>query len=264
MKTPCAMTSLPLVLAAALFLGGCGRREESDHAHAKQSGHGNGHGHGEESPSGASFKAGTGVVVTEETRNLLNLAVEEVKSQKITNQIDFTLQIFAEKHRHISNPEDHSGCDVHGSALLSSEAATLAKPGQSVFIPQNSNQPLHGLVLSMHKALLLGESEIIVGISNATTLLKAGEFVPAHIRLPHDEPTTTVPESALLRTSEGTFVYAVNGGAYFRTPVKVGAEADGVVEITDGLLEGDQVVTQPVQTLWLIELRATKGGGHCH
>ena len=36
------------------------------------------------------------------------------------------------------------------------------------------------------------------------------------------------------------------------------------VEITDGLLAGDQVVTKPVETLWLIELRATKGGGHSH
>ncbi len=73
-----------------------------------------------------------------------------------------------------------------------------------------------------------------------------------------------VPQSALLRTSEGTFVYAVNGDAYFRTAVKVGTEADGWVEITDGLLAGDAVVTKPVQTLWLIELRATKGGGHSH
>jgi hypothetical protein len=30
------------------------------------------------------------------------------------------------------------------------------------------------------------------------------------------------------------------------------------------LLEGDTVVTRPVQTLYLIELRATKGGGHSH
>jgi len=36
------------------------------------------------------------------------------------------------------------------------------------------------------------------------------------------------------------------------------------VEIVDGLLAGDAVVTKPVQTLWLIELRATKGGGHSH
>jgi multidrug efflux pump subunit AcrA (membrane-fusion protein) len=56
----------------------------------------------------------------------------------------------------------------------------------------------------------------------------------------------------------------VNGEAYQRTAVKTGAEADGLVEITDGLLEGDSVVTKPVESLYLVELRAVKGGGHSH
>jgi multidrug efflux pump subunit AcrA (membrane-fusion protein) len=66
-----------------------------------------------------------------------------------------------------------------------------------------------------------------------------------------------------LRAVDGTFVYAVNGDSYFRTAVKVGAESESMVEITDGLLAGDAVVTKPVDVLWLIELRATKGGGGC-
>ena len=119
-------------------------------------------------------------------------------------------------------------------------------------------------MLAVEQALLLGESEIIVGATNATDRLKPGEFLSAVVTLPREEAVAVIPKSALLRTSEGTFVYAVNGDAYFRTAVKVGAEANGLLEITDGLLAGDAVVTQPVQTLWLIELRATKGGGHSH
>ena len=57
----------------------------------------------------------------------------------------------------------------------------------------------------------------------------------------------------------------VNGQAYFRTAVKVGAESEALIEITDGLLAGDQVVTKALATLWLIELRATKASaGCCH
>ena len=67
-----------------------------------------------------------------------------------------------------------------------------------------------------------------------------------------------------MRAADGTFVYTINGNAYFRTAVKIGAEAEGFVEVTDGLLSGDVVVTKPVEKLWLIELRATKGGGHSH
>ena len=245
------------MLLAALALAGCGKKEE---ARSKD----DGHGHGAESPSGASFKAGKGVIVTEESKKLLGVEVADVTERKLPNQIRFTVQVFGEKHRHLLNQEDHSGCDVHGSGFLSTNTAAVVKAGQPVQLLKDTNSPLSGVVLAVQKALALGESEVVIGVSNATAALKSGEFVPARISLPRDEAVAAIPQSALLRTSEGTFVYAINGDAYFRTAVKVGSEADGWVEITDGLLAGDQVVTKPVQTLWLIELRAVKGGGHSH
>lgn len=254
-----------LLLASSLFVG-CGNKEGDGHDHGKEEAHGNddGHGHGEESPSGASFKAGKGVIVTEETKKLLGIEVADVSERKLPNQVRFTVQIFGERHHHLLNPEDHTGCDVHGSGFVSTNTAVIVKTGQVVELFKNTNAMLGGVVLSVQKALALGESEIVIGVSNATATLRAGAFVPARIRLPREEAVPVIPQSALLRTTEGTFVYAVNGDAYFRTAVKVGAEEDGWVEVTDGLLAGDAVVTKPVQTLWLIELRATKGGGHSH
>ncbi len=254
------------LLMLALAVAGCGHKEGHGHDHGTEAGHGkdDGHGHGAESPSGASFKEGKGVIVTEETKKLLEVAVVDVAERKLANQIPLTVQVFGERHHHLLNPADHAGCDVHGSAFLPDHAATAVKPGQAVEVLQDRSGSLGGVVLTVQKALALGESEIVVGLSNATAALKPGEFVPARINLPREEAVAAVPQSALLRTAEGTFVYVVNGDAYFRTAVKTGAEADGWVEITDGLLAGDQVVTKPVQTLWLIELRATKGGGHSH
>lgn len=254
-----------LLLASSLFVG-CGHKEGDGHDHAKEDAHGkdDGHGHGEEAPSGASFKAGKGVTVTEETKKLLGLEVADVTERKLPNQVRFTVQVFGEKHHHLLNQEDHSGCDVHGSGFVSTNTAAIVKTGQPVELLKSTNAPLGGVVLAVQKALALGESEIVIGVSNATAALKSGEFVPARINLPREEAVPVIPQPALLRTSEGTFVYAVNGDAYFRTAVKVGSEADGWVEITDGLFAGDQVVTKPVETLWLIELRATKGGGHSH
>lgn len=257
---------LPALLLASSLLVGCGDREGDGHDHAKEEAHGkdDGHGHGEESPSGASFKAGKGVIVTEETKKLLGIEVVDVSELKLPNQVRFTVQVFGEKHHHLLNPEDHTGCDVHGSGFVSTNTAVILKSGQAVELFKNTNVPLGGVVLSVQKALALGESEIVIGVSNATATLTVGEFVPARISLPREEAVPVIPQTALLRTTEGTFVYAVNGDAYFRTAVKVGAEAEGWVEIADGLLAGDAVVTKPVQTLWLIELRATKGGGHSH
>jgi len=249
-----------LLLASALFFVGCGKKDGDGQHHGKD----DGHGHGEESPSGASFKAGKGVIVTEETKKLLGVEVADVTERKLPNQVRFTVQVFGEKHHHLLNQEDHSGCDVHGSGFVSTNTAAVVKTGQPVELLKGTNAPLRGVVLAVQKALALGESEIVIGVSNATAAIKAGEFIPARINLPREEAPPVIPQPALLRTSEGAFVYAVNGDAYFRTAVKTGSEADGWVEITDGLLAGDQVVTKPVQTLWLIELRATKGGGHSH
>ncbi len=255
-------------LFAAVFLLGCNHKhEEGDgHDYAKEESHGkdDGHGHGEESPSGASFKAGKGVMVTEETRKILGVEVADVTEQKLPAQIRFNVQVFGEKHHHAIRDDDHTGCDVHGSGFLPPDKTAAVRAGQSVQVQTRTNESLAGIVLAVERALSLDEAEVIVGLTNATDKVKPGDFLSAVITLPREEAVMVVPRSALLRTAEGTFVFAVNGDAFIRTPVKIGSEAGGLLEITDGLLAGDSVVTKPVETFYLIELRATKGGGHSH
>ncbi len=281
MKTSSVYAFGTVLLTTALVFAGCGHKEDDHHDH----GHGHGHGHGDghdsdaheahgkgagHGPAGggpaasASFQAGKGILLTEETRKLLDVEAAVVTQQKLANQIRLTVQVFGEKHHHLLNPEDHTGCDVHGSGFVAHEVASDVKTGQPVQVLRGTNRPIGGVVLAVQKALALGETEVVVGFSNATGALLSGEFVPARIPLVSEEAVLTIPQSALLRTSEGAFVYVVNGEAYLRTAVKVRAEADGWVEVVEGLSPGVRVVTRPVETLWLIELRATKGGGHSH
>lgn len=249
-----------------MLLTGCGGKENAKHDPEKEKaeGKGEGHEHGEEAPAGASFKPGKGVIFTDETRKILGVEVVDVTEQKLPREFAFNVQVFGEKHHHTLNPEDHSRCDVHAAGMVSSNSAASVKPDQPVEVLKGTNMIAAGVVLKVQKALGLGEAEIVVGLSNAATILKPGEFLSAKIKQPRDEAVTVVPASAVLQTSEGTFVYAANGNAFFRTAVKKGSQADGFIEVVDGLLPGDQVVTKPVETLWLIELRATKGGGHSH
>ena len=72
-----------------------------------------------------------------------------------------------------------------------------------------------------------------------------------------------VPAQALLRTSEGAFVFVENGQRWLRTAVKFGAESAGSVQVADGLLEGDVIAVAGVRDLWLAELHAVKGGVGC-
>ncbi len=249
-----------------LALAGCGQQEGNGHDHGaeKAGDKGDAPGPEAESPSGAAFKAGKGVILTEETRKILGVEVTDVTEQKLPAEIRFNVQVFGEKHHHAIQADDHTGCDVHGSGFLPLDKAAVLRAGQPVQIQTRANEALAGVVLAVEKALALGESEVIVGATNATDKLKPGEFLSAVVTLPREDAVAVIPKSALLRTSEGPFVYAVNGDAYFRTAVKVGAESGDWLEITDGLFAGDAVVTKPVETLWLIELRATKGGGHAH
>jgi hypothetical protein len=97
--------------------------------------------------------------------------------------------------------------------------------------------------------LLTPEAVEFIGLRKAEAQAKADRVV--------------LPRQALLRTSEGMFVFVANGQRWLRTPVKVGAESAEIAEIADGVLEGDLVVVAGVWDLWMAELQAIKGGVGC-
>ncbi len=242
---------VPMLFSIALLPMGCGCQ--------KKSGHGE-----EESPSGASFKPGKGVMLTPETSKILGVEIVDVAEEKLPQVVELSTQIFSDTHRFEDLNIDHTECDFHASGFLSSEKAALIKPKQKVKLIDTNKETYDGFVAAVQKPFSHGETEIIVGVTTAESKLKDGEFVQASISVPRDEAVVVIPSSALLRTAEGTFVYAINGKAYYRTAVQPGNKSGDKIEITDGLYPGDQVVVKPVETLWLIELRATKGGGHSH
>jgi len=241
---------------------GCGQKESSNHGHKNEKAESE---HGEEeSPSGASFKPGKGIVFKEETSKIIGLEIVDVTEEMLPQDVQLNVQIFVETHRLADLNIDHTGCQFHGSGFLPPDQTVLLKPKQLVKFKTSRDEKLDGFVVAVQEPLAHGEIEIIVGVTTAGSQLKDGEFMSATISVPRNEPVTVIPSSALLRTAEGTYVYAVNGDAYYRTAVTVGSSTDEKIEVIDGLYTGDQVVAKPVETLWIIELRATKGGGHSH
>ena len=97
--------------------------------------------------------------------------------------------------------------------------------------------------------LLTPEAVEFIGLRKAEALTKSDRVV--------------LPRQALLRTSEGVFIFVANGQRWLRTPVKVGTESADSAEIADGVLEGDLVVVGGVWDLWMAELQAVKGGVGC-
>lgn len=242
-----------LVGLFAALMGGCGEQDRNS-----------GHVNHEESFVGATFKAGKGVMVSDKTRQILDLTLVDVTEKHTPYIIPLNVQIFGETHRFSHIDMHHTGCDIHGSGFLSPDHAARLEPRQIVKVATPDGQSLEGFVISTQNNLAQGEIEVLIGIPHASDKLKEGDFVAATIIIPRKNPVITIPRSALLSTIENTYVYTVNGDAFYRTLVQVGNETENEVEIVDGLFVGDQIVTKPVETLWLIELRATKGGAHCH
>src|SRR5262245_20502322 len=98
MKALHSLALLFALAATATLWVGCGHKEGDGHEHEKTETHsesdGHGHGHGEQSATGASFKAGKGVMISDEIRKNLGVEVLDVEERKLSTQIPFTIQVF--------------------------------------------------------------------------------------------------------------------------------------------------------------------------
>ncbi len=227
---PLILTTIALI--AALALSGCGPAE------AKTS---------ERPPeNGAQYKKDKGIALTDTMKKAIGLKIAEVAEEKIAPA--FTVALSS------------SSNEITG--WLTAEQAALVKPGMEIELRPTDAPMVRGTVMRVEKTpyATLGEFEVAV---EPSTRLESGVRVQATFRGAAGEAVTSVPRAALLKTAEGSFVYAVNGEFYVRTPVKVGAMSGEQAEVTDGLYAGDQIVVSPVMSLWLAELQVLRGGKAC-
>jgi multidrug efflux pump subunit AcrA (membrane-fusion protein) len=108
-----------------------------------------------------------------------------------------------------------------------------------------------------------GRVEALIEFADPEGRFPLGASLTARFATRESQPSLSVPKSAVIHGAAGSIVFARTGGHFSRVTVTTGAETDGWIEITDGLYEGDVVVTAAVEALWLIELCALKGGTPC-
>ncbi len=197
--------------------------------------------------NGAQFKKGEGLSLTDEMKKSIGLIVVEVGEEEIASAIQLDLTVT-------------TAHEAHGT--VSADRAALIKPGMEIQLHSGSGSSIKGIVRGADKVPfgLPGDLEVTVVTTEA---LSSSTEWKGTIQLPSIGRVTAVPVSALLKTAEGSFVYTVNGSFYVRAPVKTGVANDMLVEITDGLYSGDQIVTTPVMSLWMAELQVLRGGKAC-
>jgi membrane fusion protein, heavy metal efflux system len=97
-------------------------------------------------------------------------------------------------------------------------------------------------------------------LANPTQALRPGMFANLDVFTGQTAtPTTVIPATAVIETNDKRqIVFVRNGSKFAPTDVSLGRREGEFVEVTEGLFEGDQVVTQRANQLYTQSLR---GGG---
>lgn len=96
--------------------------------------------------------------------------------------------------------------------------------------------------------------KVWIQLANPQGLLKPNMFARASVILRAKQAALTIPNSAIIEANGEKFVFVRNGQEYNRVEINIGAKDDEYSEITDGLVPGDEVVTQgnrQIYTMWL-------------
>ena len=203
----------------------------------------------------ATFKQGHGVMIPPEMQKFLGLEVLDVTEQKISPRLEISL--------HVVRGADAGGAaSSEASAWITAAQQAAIKPGQSGRISTPDGKVTPCTILRVEKTIdaALGDFEMVVATPAS---LPVGTTVPATFEMPATGEVVAVPASAVMKTAEGEFVYAVNEKHFQRVPVQTGARSADAVEITDGLYAGDQIVSARVIPLWMTELQTLRAGQSC-
>ena len=93
-----------------------------------------------------------------------------------------------------------------------------------------------------------------IELINEKDVLKPNMFARASVILERNDAALAVPNGAVIEANGERFVFVGEGNTYRRVEVTVGARNDEYSQITEGLVPGDEVVTQgnrQLYTLWL-------------
>jgi multidrug efflux pump subunit AcrA (membrane-fusion protein) len=138
------------------------------------------------------------------------------------------------------------------------EDLTKVKIGQEarVSLLAYPNQVFVGKVVLMDPNLdvLSRTVKIWVRLDNPKGLLKPGMFANIGVVLRKSDADLTIPNSAIIEANDEKFVFVCDGKTFNRVEVKIGISDDEYSAITDGLIPGDEVVTQgnhEIYTRWL-------------
>ena len=142
---------------------------------------------------------------------------------------------------------------VEVSAGIPAEHLGRVKIGQTATLTSDAyaDQTFTGQIIAISPAVdaATNTAGARIRLANPGRLLKIGMFVQAQVGLSEHKGVLTVPPGAVAKGEEDAAVYVLNGDMATRTKVKLGLETSAAVEITDGVKEGQKILTSSVHGL---------------
>jgi multidrug efflux pump subunit AcrA (membrane-fusion protein) len=142
---------------------------------------------------------------------------------------------------------------------------SLVKVGMKVKVLTEAYQdkPFEGTIVRINEALDLATRTLQaeINVPNPGRLLKPGMFARIEVVLKEKPDALAVPREAVLKEEGKPFVFTVEGNQAIRKPVVTGIEQDRLIEIVEGVKDGDKVVVRGQESLRdLSTIRIVEGG----
>lgn len=92
---------------------------------------------------------------------------------------------------------------------------------------------------------------LYLSVENPDGVLKGGMFAQGDLVLDETAPVTAIPQTAVHTQAGIPYVFVIENGKLARRTIKLGlrSEEQNLVEITDGLADGERVVSARIETL---------------
>jgi membrane fusion protein (multidrug efflux system) len=88
-----------------------------------------------------------------------------------------------------------------------------------------------------------------INIPNPNRLLKPGMFAKIEVALTEKPDALAIPREAVLEEGRKRAVFVVEGNQALRKPVVTGIEQDQLIEVVEGLKDGDKVIVRGQESL---------------
>ncbi len=128
--------------------------------------------------------------------------------------------------------------------------------GQTVTLRVDGlDESFSGRVVRINPATQSGSRSILVYIqvANPQNKLRSGMFAEAQLTMHSKANVLALPVSAVHKTSQGAYVYAIENGLLVKNPVTLGiagkSDEESRVEITAGVISGAQIIKNDMGSL---------------